>query len=77
MDKDFFDDIHNQLNDNYSDESPNDVLYDALEGDYEEVIVIGKRDDEIFVSFDYQDDVMALGMLKIAETKILGLLEED
>lgn len=73
MDKDFFDDIHNQLNDNYSDESPNDVLYDALEGDYEEVI----GDDEIFVSFDYQDDVMALGMLKIAETKILGLLEED
>ena len=77
MDKDFFDDIYNQLNDNYSDESPNDVLYHALEGDYEEIIVIGKRDDEIFVSFDYQDDVMALGMLKIAETKILGLLEED
>ena len=77
MDEELFDDIHNQLNNNRSDESPNDVLYDALEGDYEEVIVIGKRDDEIFVSFDYQDDVMALGMLKIAETKILGLLEED
>lgn len=77
MDEELFDDIHNQLNNNRSDESPNDVLCDALEGDYEEVIVIGKRNDEIFVSFDYQDDVTALGMLKIAETMILGLLEED
>lgn len=73
MEDELFDDIYNELNE----ESPRDVLYETLEEDFDEVIVITKSDDEILTNFDYQDDLTALGMLKVAEKNILNLMEED
>lgn len=73
MNDELFGDLYDELNE----ESPRDVLYEALEEDFDEVIVIAKKGDETSVGFDYQDDLTALGMLKVAEKHILNLMEED
>lgn len=73
MDEELFENINRRLNG----DSPDDVLYEALEAGYDEVIVIGKRGNETEISFDYQDDLTALGMLKLAENRILEVMEDD
>lgn len=73
VDEELFENINRRLNG----DSPDDVLYEALEAGYDEVIVIGKRGNETEISFDYQDDLTALGMLKLAENRILEVMEDD
>lgn len=65
------DGLFNNMQRRLDGDSPDDVLFHALEQGYEEVIVIGKSGDEIEISYDYQDDLMALGMIRVAENEIL------
>ena len=69
MNEELFDNIERRLNG----DSPDDVLYEALEQGYDEI----KRGNETEISFDYQDDLTALGMLKLAENRILEVMEDD
>ena len=80
MDDSLYDDVYNELNrlpeEPYSD-SVEGILLDALDSEFEEVIIIGKSGDEYSLAFNYDDDLTALGMLRQAEHHILKMIDDD
>lgn len=70
------DGLFNNMQRRLDGDSPDDVLLHALEQGYEEVIVIGKSGNETEIGYDFQDDLTALGMIKLAEHEILKVFDD-
>lgn len=56
--------------------SVSDVLNGTLEADYDEVFVVGVKDNIFDVGYSYDDSIKSLGMLEVIKNHILQDMSE-